>query len=123
MIKKLMQKFQSEYIAIVWDSKGKTTRHILYDQYKANRQAAPLDLHSQKESIQKFAELIQLFQLEMPGIEADDLIFSLAIKLAKAGKNVVIVSSDKDMRQILIHENISIFDPFKEIFLTAASCK
>lgn len=123
MIKKIIDRFQSEYIAIVWDSKGTNFRHEIYKDYKANRQAAPLDLFSQKEEIIKFAELIQLYQLQVPGVEADDLIFSLAIQLADAGKDVVIISSDKDMRQILTHNRVTIFDPFRDIFLTAESCK
>ena len=123
MIKKIIDRFQSEYIAIVWDSKGTNFRHEIYKEYKANRQAAPADLFTQKEDIIKFADLIKLYQLQVPGIEADDLIFSLAIKLADEGKDVVIISSDKDMRQILTHNRVTIFDPFRDIFLTAETCK
>ena len=62
---------------LVWDSKGKTVRHELYEAYKETRQAAPSDLMQQKELIIEFADMIGLKQLAQQGIEADDLNVSL----------------------------------------------
>ena len=118
MIKKLATQFDIKHAVLVWDSKGKTTRHDIFPEYKATRQATPTDLHSQKEYIQEFAQLIGLTQLAQPGLEADDLMFSLAHQEAKQGHDVVIVSSDKDMAQTLTHKDIQIYDAFKDEFVT-----
>lgn len=116
MIKKLVDTFDPTYIALVWDSKGKTTRHELYQEYKATRQPPPSDLFVQKEFIVDFADDIGLFQLQQPGIEADDLLYSCAQECIKEGKTVVLISSDKDMAQA-INEQIIIYDPIKDSFI------
>lgn len=118
MIKKLATQFDIKHAVLVWDSKGKTTRHDIFPEYKATRQATPTDLHSQKEYIQEFAQLIGLTQLAQPGLEADDLMYSLAKQEATQEQDVVIVSSDKDMAQVLTQEHIKIYDAFKDEFVT-----
>ena len=122
MIKKLIDKYDVNNIVLVWDSKGKTERHEIFEDYKSTRQAAPSDLFDQKEHIQKFAELIGLEQLSLQGAEADDLMYSLAKKANQEGVQAVIVSSDKDMRQA-ISETVLILDPFKDVFMDLESCK
>ncbi len=117
MIKKMLDMYQPSSMVLVWDSPGKTVRHELYGAYKDSRQAAPSDLYSQKKLIQEFAEIIGLRQLEMPGIEADDLMFSLAQQLRAEHTDAIIVSSDKDMGQVL-GDHVFILDPFKELFIT-----
>ena len=117
MIKKLIDKYQPEYIVLVWDSKGPTVRHELYEGYKKTRQAAPSDLISQKEIIQEFADILGLVQLSMPGVEADDLMFSLAKRLEQEGASSILVTSDKDMGQAL-NNYVSMLDPFKEQLIT-----
>ena len=97
MIKKLLDTFTPDHIALVWDSKGKTPRHELYSDYKATRQAAPNDLFSQKELIQQFAREIQLPQIEKVGFEADDLLYSIARDFAGRDYDVIIISTDKDL--------------------------
>lgn len=116
MIKKLIKDFKPDYFVLVWDSKGKTTRHELYPDYKVQRQAPPSDLFEQKVWIQEFAELIGLRQLTITGIEADDLMGSLAQDAVKEGCQAVLVTSDKDMRQI-VTDDIVVFDPFKDSML------
>lgn len=116
MIRKLIDKFQPKNLAIVWDSKGKTTRHEFFEAYKATRQAPPSDLFDQKEWILKIADAIKLHQLSASGIEADDLMYSLAKEWEKEGGNSVIVTSDKDMGQMLSSNNM-IFDSFKDVLL------
>ncbi len=119
MIKKLIDMVGPEYIAIVWDSKGKTKRHEVYPAYKETRQAPPSDLFDQKILITQFAEAIGLTQVTRDGIEADDVMFSIAKERAKTGDMVVLVTADKDLGQV-IGENVVIFDTFKEQFIDVA---
>ncbi|MFI5333030.1 MAG: DNA polymerase I [Candidatus Babeliales bacterium] len=115
-IKKLVDTFSPHYCALVWDSKGKTTRHEMYEEYKATRQAPPSDLFVQKEYIIKFADLIGLKQVQTQGLEADDIMYSLAKELSADGFTVVLVTSDKDMGQTLT-PTIFMYDAFKEAVL------
>lgn len=112
MIKKLIDAYEPRYMALVWDSPGKTVRHQIYENYKAGRQAAPSDLFSQKELIKEFADMIGLKQVQMESIEADDLMYSIAKKFS-SHMDVILVTSDKDLRQAL-SENVFILDPFKD---------
>lgn len=116
MIKKLITTFKAEYVALVWDSKGKTTRHEIFPAYKQTRQAPPSDLFDQKTKIVEFADLIGIQQVAQQGVEADDLMYAIAHEYATQDEQVVIVSSDKDMMQA-ITENIVMFDPFKDRLL------
>ncbi len=116
MIKKIIDTFNPQYISVVWDSKGKTTRHEMYQEYKATRQAPPSDLFDQKKYIVQFAELIGLHQIAKERIEADDLMYSIAQERKKESDLVVFVTSDKDMSQAL-DESVIIFDPFKDEFI------
>lgn len=117
MIKKLIDTYKPQYMILVWDTKGKTVRHELYEHYKDSRQSPPSDLMGQKEIIQEFADSIGLTQLQRTGIEADDLMYSVALELQQESYDSIIVSSDKDMGQML-SEKITILDPFKEAFIT-----
>ncbi|MGB8367106.1 MAG: DNA polymerase I [Candidatus Babeliales bacterium] len=113
MIKKLINTFDPKYIALVWDSKGETTRHEMFKDYKATRQAPPSDLFDQKKYVVEFARLIGLKQLEQKGIEADDIMFSISKEQAKKGNAVVFITSDKDMGQAL-NDQIYLYDTFKD---------
>ncbi len=110
-IKRLMDIFDPQNFAVVWDVKGKTFRSEIYEAYKATRQAPPSDLFVQKEQIIKFLDLINLKQISKTGYEADDLIGSMAQDYK--GEQVVIVGPDKDLYQLL-SDKIIIYDPFKE---------
>lgn len=120
MIKKLIDTFSPAFMALVWDSKGKTTRHEMFENYKATRQAPPSDLFDQKKIIVDFADLIGLKQLAQQGIEADDIMYSLAQDIKKEGFMAVFVTSDKDMAQALDAQTV-IFDPYKDEFLDLSS--
>ena len=115
MIKKIIDSMDPKYLIIAWDSKGKTVRHLMYPEYKATRQAAPNDLFEQKELIQEFATTIKLCQLQVESVEADDLMYSITKDITDA--NFILITSDKDMGQ-MISENIFVYDPFKEDYLT-----
>lgn len=121
MIKRLIEKFGPQSIALVWDSKGPTTRHELFEDYKATRQAPPSDLFDQKVHIQEFADLIGLHQLSRSGYEADDLMYSLAREQEGTGKNVIYVTSDKDMGQALDQEHAYMYDFFKDELVSKES--
>lgn len=113
MIKKLIDTFKPQYCALVWDSKGKTTRHEVYEEYKATRQAPPSDLFEQKERIIEFADLIGLAQVQEQGIEADDLMYSIAQERKQDSDSIVFVTADKDMGQAL-DDKTYMYDTFKE---------
>ena len=120
MIKKLLDTFKPHYIALVWDSKGKTVRHEMYPEYKATRQEAPSDLFIQKQRIQTFADLIGMAQIQQTGIEADDLMYSVAREMQDHDFKTIIVTSDKDMSQTL-NDHTFIFDPFKDATIDTAA--
>ena len=122
MIKKLIDDFEINHLVIVWDSKGKTDRHVMYEAYKATRQAPPSDIFEQKDLIQEFINLVGIAQLSQVGIEADDLLYSAAVKFNEAGYQSILVTSDKDMRQA-IDANILIFDPFKNTVMDQKDCE
>lgn len=113
MIKKLIDTFGPEYLVIVWDSKGKTTRHEMYQEYKATRQAPPSDIFDQKKIIVEFADLIGIKQITKEGIEADDIMYSIAKEQREKGNHIVFITSDKDMAQALDDHTI-MYDPLKD---------
>jgi len=116
MMKKLIDTFSPHHVALVWDSKGKTTRHEMYAEYKATRQAAPSDLFDQKEYIIQFADLIGMKQIAQPGIEADDIMYSLGKESVARGYTAMVITLDKDMGQML-GDNVIIFDPFNYVII------
>jgi DNA polymerase-1 len=124
MIKRLMDKYKPAYMAIVWDSKGPTLRHEMFQEYKSTRQAPPSDLFDQKEYIQEFAQAIGMTQLSKPGYEADDLMYAVAKEQLALGNDVVMITSDKDMGQALMlnkpESRIYLYDAFKDELLDEA---
>lgn len=118
MIQKLIKTFGMRNVVLVWDSKGKTTRHELYQAYKATRQAPPSDLYEQKKYIIRFAELIGMCQKAQIGIEADDIMYSIAQERSQEGDIICLITSDKDMAQML-SDRVVMFDPFKDDIVDA----
>ncbi len=118
MIKHLINRFSPSYLGLVWDTRGETIRHRMYEAYKATRQAPPSDLGDQKTLILNFADTVGIRNVAKEGFEADDLLYSLAEDLAKNENTVVLVTSDKDMGQTL-KDHIVIFDPFKDQIIDA----
>lgn len=120
MIKKLIDTFSVEHIALVWDSKGPTIRHEFYTDYKATRQEPPSDLFAQKEHIIQFADLVGIKQIAKQGFEADDLMYSLCKDFASSNMNVTLVTSDKDMGQaFVLGDHVLLYDPFKDTITNA----
>ncbi|CAK8162403.1 DNA polymerase I [Candidatus Xenohaliotis californiensis] len=118
MILKFLSSRKFDYIAVVCDSAEKTFRHDLYADYKANRTAAPLDLLKQLPLIDEAITALSLPLIRCPGFEADDLIATLAKKSVAMGIEVEIVSSDKDLAQ-LVDDMVYIYNPHKEIEMHA----
>ncbi len=107
------------HLAVIFDHKSKTFRSQIYPKYKANRPPAPDDLIPQFELIKKATVAFNLPSIEVEGYEADDIIASYAIKAQKLGASVTIVSSDKDLMQ-LVGEGISMYDTMKNKFINQA---
>ncbi len=119
MLRKLREEFAHDEILIVFDAKGKNFRHELYPEYKANRSAMSEDLAVQ---IGPLFELIQLLGFPLyqkTGVEADDVIGSLATKYAAVNKEVLIISGDKDLSQLL-QPHVRIVDTMKNIEIDEA---
>ncbi|MDP3375488.1 MAG: 5'-3' exonuclease H3TH domain-containing protein, partial [Hydrogenophaga sp.] len=109
MMQKLLKDFPSVYGACVFDAKGPTFRDAIYPEYKAQRSPMPDDLRSQIAPIHEVVRLMGWPVLDVPGVEADDVIGTLAVIAAKQGIEVVISSGDKDLAQ-LVSEHIAIID-------------
>jgi DNA polymerase-1 len=105
ILKRLVKDYQPKYIAIVFDPPGATFRDKLFEKYKAHRQPMPDDMRVQLPFVRRLCEAMRLPILEEPGYEADDVIGTVATQAAKQGFEVLIVSNDKDMMQ-LVGENI-----------------
>ncbi len=104
---KLLKDYKPEYAAVVFDVGKKTFRNEILKSYKANRKPTPDAFKVQLPYIKKFLKCLGIKVLEVEGYEADDVIATLADKLSKEGFEVFIVTSDKDMRQ-LIGENVKV---------------
>jgi DNA polymerase-1 len=109
MMQSLRKEVPTAYGACVFDAKGPTFRDALYPQYKAQRSPMPDDLRSQIEPIHDVVRLLGWPVLDVPGVEADDVIGTLAILAARQGYEVIISSGDKDLSQ-LVNEQITIID-------------
>ncbi len=100
------------HFAVIFDSARKNFRNEIYSDYKANRAEAPDDLAPQFEYIRKSVEAFNLPSIELLNYEADDLIATYAKKITEAGAKVTVISSDKDLMQ-LVSNKVRLFDPMK----------
>jgi DNA polymerase I len=113
MLRKLRDDFSPQYLAAVFDVAAPTFRDQQYKEYKANRSEMPGDLAQQIPYIRKALEAYRIPILEMPGFEADDVIGTLATKAVAEGRHVYVVSSDKDMLQ-LVNDRVLVLNPPKD---------
>jgi DNA polymerase-1 len=113
MLRKLSRTFEPKYMAAIFESIGKTHRETEYAEYKANRAEMPTDLAEQIPYVCRLIEALRIPMIQYPGFEADDVIGTLSRKAAEAGCEVVIVSSDKDMLQ-LVTSRVSMLNPAKD---------
>jgi DNA polymerase-1 len=109
MMQALRKEVPTQWAACVFDAKGPTFRDAIYPEYKANRSPMPDDLRSQIEPIHQMVRMLGWTVLDVPGVEADDVIATLAVTAAQQGMTVVVSSGDKDLSQ-LVNEHITIMD-------------
>ncbi|MBI4892603.1 MAG: DNA polymerase I, partial [Acidobacteria bacterium] len=112
MLRKLRKQYAPEYLAAVFESEGPTFRDEQFEAYKANRAETPPELVEQIPAISRMLEALRVPVLKAPGYEADDVIGTVARKAAAEGVEVWIVSSDKDMLQ-LVGGNVRMLDMMK----------
>jgi len=113
MVLKLMEGNKADYVAVIFDAARKTFRNELYADYKAHRPPAPDDLIPQFPLVREATQAMNLPAIELDGYEADDIIATYAERAKKQGINVVVVSSDKDLMQ-LIGDGVSMYDAMKQ---------
>jgi DNA polymerase-1 len=114
MLLKILRERQPQYLALVFDAKGPTFRHDLYEEYKAHRPPMPEALATQLPYIRQIIDALHLPSLILEGYEADDLICTLVQRARPQGFQVEIVSGDKDLLP-LVQDGVAMWDPMKEI--------
>jgi len=122
MVLKLIKDRNPEYLALVFDTKGPTFRHEIYEEYKANRPPMPEDMAVQIPVIKEILGKLNVKTIEKPGYEADDIIGTLAGACEKKGLKVVMVTGDKDFRQLVTH-GVSMWDTMKDVVTDYESVK
>ncbi len=113
MLQKLIREHHPACLAAILDCPEPTFRHEVYHEYKANRPKMPDNLSAQIPYIKKIIQAFNIPAIEKPGFEADDIIGTLARQAEKSGMEVVIISGDKDMLQ-LVSQGITILDTMKD---------
>ena len=111
----LLERFEPEYFAIIFDEKEPTFRHKTYKEYKATRDKMPEDLVEQLKPILEMVNLSHIAKLSKPGYEADDIIATLTERYENE-HDIVIVSSDKDLYQ-LVNDRVKLYEPSKDKFI------
>ena len=116
MLIKLIDDLKADHCAIIFDTARKTFRNDIFDQYKANRPPAPEELIPQFSIIREAVKAFNVPCIEMDGFEADDLIASYTTLAVNEGAKVTIISSDKDLMQLVGH-NVMMHDPMKNKYI------
>src|SRR3954468_13033545 len=101
MLHKLIKDEHPDLVAVVFDAPGKTFRDELFEQYKAHREPMPDDLRAQTQPLLELVQAMGLPMLRVTGVEADDVIGTLAVQAAQQGIDVLISTGDKDMAQLV----------------------
>lgn len=116
MLKSLISQVQPTHIAVVFDAKGKTFRDEMFEQYKSHRPPMPDDLRKQIQPLHDMIRALGIPLLVVEGIEADDVIGTLALQASRLGKKVLISTGDKDMAQ-LVDDNIMLINTMNNSLL------
>ena len=119
MLRKMISDYQPQYIAVVFDAPGGTFRNQIYDQYKANRPPMPDDLRAQIAPLQHIVRAMGLPLLIESGVEADDVIGTLAARASRQGMDTLISTGDKDMAQ-LVDENTTLINTMTNVVMDRA---
>ena len=110
MIWRLIAETKTDSLAVIFDTASKTFRNEIYKEYKANRSEAPEDLVPQFSLIREATKAFNIPYIELAGYEADDIIATYASQASSEGWEVDIISSDKDLMQ-LVKDNVKMIDP------------
>ncbi len=116
MIINIAEKFKPDQVIVVFDTKRKSFRNEIYKEYKSNRSDPPEELIPQFSIIREATEALNLPQIEMEGYEADDIIATYASQAEKKGILVTIISSDKDLMQ-LVNKKTKMYDAMKNVYI------
>lgn len=116
MLRTLLKDRQPEYVAVVFDARGKTFRDELFDQYKAHRPAMPEELSRQIEPLHDLIDAMGLPRLIIPGVEADDVIGTLARQAQALGLRTLVSTGDKDMAQ-LVNDDVTLINTMTNVIL------
>jgi DNA polymerase-1 len=114
MLDKYLRDTDADHIAVIFDASGRSFRNEIYDKYKANRREMPDDLAPQLVHVRQAADAFGVRRIEMEGFEADDLIATYARHAVEAGAKVTILSSDKDMMQLVSDDRVMMRDPMTD---------
>ncbi|MBI3779318.1 MAG: hypothetical protein HY274_10510, partial [Gammaproteobacteria bacterium] len=114
MLRRLFSEYDTEHLVVVFDAKGKTFRDDIYPEYKAHRPPMPDELAAQIEPIHDIIRALGLPLIQVPGVEADDVIGTLAQAAAAEGRETVISTGDKDMAQ-LVDGHVRLVDTMKDV--------
>ena len=116
MLSKLLRTYNPSYLCVIFDAKGKNFRHEIYDQYKANRSSMPVELSQQVSPIIDLIKSLGIKILQVPNVEADDVIATLASQNYKDNIKVLISSGDKDLAQ-LVNSRVTLVNSMDEKIL------
>ena len=116
MLSKLLRTYNPSYLCVIFDAKGKNFRHEIYDQYKANRSSMPIELSQQVSPIIDLIKSLGIKILQVPDVEADDVIATLASQNYKDNIKVLISSGDKDLAQ-LVNSRVTLVNSMDEKIL------
>jgi len=122
MLRSLLSEYQPEFMAVVFDARGKTFRHEMYKEYKANRPSMPEELAAQVEPLHAMVQALGLPLLQVEGVEADDVIGTLARRATELGMETVISTGDKDMAQ-LVGPQVTLINTMSRTTLDPAGVK
>ncbi|ODS24026.1 DNA polymerase I [Candidatus Endobugula sertula] len=119
MLRRLQKDYPDSVVAVIFDAKGKTFRDDIFPEYKANRPSMPDDLKSQVEPVHQIIRNMGLSLLVVDGVEADDVIGTLAHQATQQGMNVIVSTGDKDMAQ-LVNEHVMLVNTMTETMMDVA---
>src|SRR3954447_16048165 len=123
MLDKYLRETDADHIAVIFDASGRSFRNEIYGEYKANRREMPDDLASQLKHVRQAAEAFGVCHIEMDNFEADDLIATYARHAVEAGAKVTILSSDKDMMQLVADDRVMMRDPMTDRLIGEAEVR
>ncbi len=119
MLRRLCQQYPGTPVVVVFDAKGKTFREDLFEGYKAHRPPMPEDLRAQVEPLHALVRALGLPLLCVPGVEADDVIGTLAVQASREGRAVLVSTGDKDLAQ-LVDDHVTLINTMNDTRLDAA---